>query len=157
MKPTNPTRTVAAAACALLLGSGAARAQTDPDRGDHGDIVLEVPNLRSDRGVVRAALHLEPDGFPGDVRKVYRAAEIRIDGRTARARFPRVPAGDFAIVVFHDEDRDGRLDTGFLGIPKEGYGASRNDLPRFSAPSWKGNRLTLAAGQTARVEIRVRY
>jgi uncharacterized protein (DUF2141 family) len=156
------TKTTIVAAAALLAsgaggsgigaggGGGGARADT------LGDISLEVVGLRSDGGEVLAALFNSPEGFP-DGRYAFRYAKIVPQGRVARTTFPRVPSGEYAIAIIHDEDRDGRLGTNFLGIPTEGYGASRNNLPRFSAPKWKGNRFALGAGEVKQVQIRVRY
>jgi len=35
-----------------------------------------------------------------------------------------IPPGTYAIACYHDENDNGKLDTNFLGIPKEGTGAS---------------------------------
>jgi uncharacterized protein (DUF2141 family) len=41
------------------------------------------------------------------------------------------PPGDYAVVAIYDQDSDGELDTGFLGIPKEKVGFSNNAWGRF--------------------------
>ena len=46
--------------------------------------------------------------------------------------------GEYAVKVFHDENRNGKLDTDFLGIPDEDYGFSNNVSSWFGPPSWKG-------------------
>ena len=38
--------------------------------------------------------------------------------------FEDIPAGTYAISVFHDLDDDGKLATNFIGFPKEPYGFS---------------------------------
>ena len=38
---------------------------------------------------------------------------------------------------YHDENNNGTLDSGLLGIPKEGYCFSTNYRPRLSAPSFR--------------------
>ena len=45
--------------------------------------------------------------------------------------------GEYAVKVFHDENRNGKLDTDFLGIPDEDYGFSNNVSSWFGPPSWK--------------------
>ena len=45
--------------------------------------------------------------------------------------------GEYAVRVFHDENRDGKLDTNFLGIPSEDYGYSNNASGLFGPPSWE--------------------
>ena len=45
--------------------------------------------------------------------------------------------GEYAVKVFHDENKNGELDTDFLGIPDEDYGFSNNVSSWFGPPSWK--------------------
>jgi len=44
---------------------------------------------------------------------------------------PRRRVGKYAVSVFHDENSNGKLDTNFLGIPREGVGASNNAKGHF--------------------------
>ena len=61
-------------------------------------------------------------------------APAQITSGRASCEFPRVPAGVYALSVFHDENLNGRLDTNWLGIPREGVGASNNPKPRMGPP-----------------------
>jgi uncharacterized protein (DUF2141 family) len=68
----------------------------------------------------------------------------------AVCEFLGVAPGTYAVSVFHDENSNGKLDTNFMGIPREGVGAS-NDAkghlgpPKFDAASFHflGGRLEL--------------
>ena len=55
----------------------------------------------------------------------------------ARCDFEGIPAGTYALVVLHDENMNGKVDTNWIGIPKEGYGFSNDAKASFSAPSFK--------------------
>ncbi len=64
------------------------------------------------------------------------------DGTEARCDFEDFPPGAYAITVIHDENMNGKLDTNWLGIPKEGYGFSNDVKPLrgatpFSVASFK--------------------
>lgn len=48
-----------------------------------------------------------------------------------------IPYGEYAIRVFHDENRNGKIDTNFLGIPDEDYGYSNDASGWFGPPSWE--------------------
>lgn len=50
--------------------------------------------------------------------------------------FKAVHDGTYAISSFNDENGNGKLDTNFLGIPKEGTGASNNAPANFGPPKW---------------------
>jgi uncharacterized protein (DUF2141 family) len=45
----------------------------------------------------------------------------------------------------------------FLGMPKEGFGFSRNPKIGMGAPGWKETALRLAPGAKVRVQIKVKY
>ncbi len=72
-------------------------------------------------------------GFPDCKAHAARTATLTIDKGEARARFDGLAAGNYAIGVFHDANANGKLDT-FMGIPREGYGFSRNPPFRPRAP-----------------------
>ncbi len=86
-------------------------------------------------GQVLCALYRDEDTWLSH--NPYRSARTGSDRAVARCRFPRVPAGDYAIAALHDEDSDGAMDD-FLGLPLEGYAASRNaHLKGIGAPDWE--------------------
>jgi len=49
---------------------------------------------------------------------------------------PGLSTGDYAISAFYDEDENGELNTGFLGIPTELVGFSNNVKGSFGPPSF---------------------
>lgn len=66
---------------------------------------------------------------------------LKIQEAQARCDFQDIPPGTYAIAVIHDENMNGKLDSSWLGIPKEGYGFSNNakgvvGAPLFSAASF---------------------
>jgi uncharacterized protein (DUF2141 family) len=44
--------------------------------------------------------------------------------------------GQYAIAVYHDKNKNGKLDTNLLGIPTENYGFSNNARGKFGPASW---------------------
>ena len=44
--------------------------------------------------------------------------------------------GEYAVRVFHDENKNETIDTNILGIPTEDYGYSNNVSSWFGPPSW---------------------
>jgi uncharacterized protein (DUF2141 family) len=77
------------------------------------------------------------------------------DARSRRLMFTGVRPGNYALTLFHDANSNNKLDT-VLGIPREGFGFSRNPVVRFSAPRYDQVNIELPAGLT-RVEVRLQY
>jgi uncharacterized protein (DUF2141 family) len=44
--------------------------------------------------------------------------------------------GEYAVRIFHDENKNEIIDTNILGIPTEDYGYSNNASSWFGPPSW---------------------
>ena len=58
--------------------------------------------------------------------------------KQARCDFQDIAPGTYALVVAHDENMNGKLDTDWIGVPTEGYGFSNDvkvwlSVPPFSA------------------------
>ncbi len=133
---------------ALSLGAPAAiEAQTAPSVG------LTVTDLRSANGQLIVCLWSTSAEFPtcqaGDAIPRHTFA---VTGRTMRVTVPLLRAGRYAVTVYHDENRNGRLGTNFIGMPTEGVGVSNNPggRPRFATSV-----IDLAPGGS--LSVRMRY
>jgi uncharacterized protein (DUF2141 family) len=114
-----------------------------------------MTGFESEEGQVLIALFLDERGWPDDEELAFGAIVLPIREGKAVAEFEDVPAGPFAVSVFHDEDSDRELDSGVFGIPSEDYGFSRDARDTLGPPSFDDARLDLAAGESKQVTIRV--
>ena len=116
-----------------LFAAPAARS----DGPTENEIRVEVLGLRNDKGVVGCLLFTNADGFPADDTKAAQKVRAVIEhGRTACV-FDDPRAGTYAISYMHDENENGKLDTNFLGIPSEGFGASNDAHGAFGPPKFE--------------------
>jgi uncharacterized protein (DUF2141 family) len=68
---------------------------------------------------------------------------------------PNVPPGLYAIQVYHDVNDNQRVDQGFMGIPKEGVGFSRDASVGRHGPSFDAAAVAhQAEPQSLRVRLR---
>ena len=105
--------------------------------------VIEFETRNSnDEGVVRCGLFTQK----GWLKDAFRAAIVKIRGKTALCVFKEVPAGTYGISAFHDEDNDGELNTNIVGYPTEEYCASNNARNLMSAPSWSDAKFSYRGG-----------
>jgi uncharacterized protein (DUF2141 family) len=149
------------AALALTLHPANVRAQSSAPASSataqRATLDVVISGLRNSKGQVIIWLWCGPDGFPRVSAKAYKA--IAIDARTAVngsvTSQVTVPPGEYAITVLHDENRNGKLDTDFLGIPTEGFGAS-NNVSSMGPPSFDQARFTVGNAH-AMVSIALRY
>ncbi len=119
-------------------------------------LTVRVTGARNAKGKIIVYLFRDPQGFPTDTSKIIRQQSVNIDPNTMTALvvFKDLPPGMFAVTVLHDENDNGKMDTNFLGIPTEGYGASK-DPNKMRAPTFDEARFLLnAAEQTVNVKLR---
>lgn len=141
-------------AVAAAVISGAAVSAAALASGAH-DATLEVTitGVKSNKGVVRLALCPAQAAFPDCKDKVVRSAALPISGGTARTVLTGLPPGSYAVSVFHDANANGKLDT-FVGIPKEGYGFSRNPPFKPRAPKFSEAQVEVSGAASAAIKLR---
>ena len=115
---------------------------------------VAVDNLRSAKGFVRLCLTADPANFPACVDDAD-AVTRSIPAGTHSIGFDALPRGTYALAVIHDENSNAKLDT-FAGIPREGFGFSRNPPIRFGAPRFAAARFDLASDAAVQ-QVRMRY
>jgi uncharacterized protein (DUF2141 family) len=99
-----------------------------------GSITVNVGNVRSARGVVMIDI-CPQNRFLEDTCAWHGEAPARLGVTTVTV--PNVPAGDYAIQAFHDENSNGEVDRAMLGIPREGVGFSRDARIGLGPPKWR--------------------
>lgn len=105
-------------------------------------------------GTLRCALWAGPDGWPSSDDGAL--ARVQVRPEDPLCRFTGVQPGPYAVSVLHDEDGDGDLDTNLLGIPREGWGTSRDVVPTLRAPTFDGSRTAVDAAHTT-LDITLHY
>ena len=98
------------------------------------EIVVNISNLSSDKGKVLVGLYNSEESFLG---KGFKHFKTKIKNRSCRVVFKDVPNGTYAISFYHDENENNKMDTNFMGIPKEDYGCSNNAKGFMGPPKWK--------------------
>ena len=117
------------AAIALPALSRAQDAVEGHQGGSHG--------LRNNKGQLVCSLWQGPEGFPRDDSHILKHVTAPIKNAGGECVFAGpLPAGDYAVTLFHDEDSSGKFKSNMIGYPLEGYGFSNNVVPQFSAPTF---------------------
>jgi uncharacterized protein (DUF2141 family) len=99
-------------------------------------IRVVVKGLNSDQGRVGCGLFKGPDGFPRDRGKEFAGMWTPIRHGVAVCTFKGIPPATYAVTVLDDDNMDGKMDFGHLGIPKKGYGFSNHAHATLSPPSF---------------------
>ncbi len=109
-------------------------------------IEASISQLPNSRGVVRCALFASERGFPDEPKQASAWAIVNIVGNKALCKFVGIKPGVYALSFFHDENNNKQLDTNWLGMPEEAYGASNNPEPRLGPPRFAPARFVYRGG-----------
>lgn len=137
--------TLALGGAALVLLPGASPVAT---------LELDVQNLRSDKGMLRICLTARPESFP-DCKDDPRAVSRTVPADQHHVRIEGLATGTYAAAIIHDENGNKKLDT-MMGIPREGFGFTRNPRIGFGPPKFSAARFPLEAGSEPQ-QVRMRY
>ncbi|HEY6419813.1 MAG TPA: DUF2141 domain-containing protein [Candidatus Binataceae bacterium] len=146
---------VSAAVFLALLAAGVAEAQTS-NTPDTNAIKVAVVGLHSNDGEVYCALYTSADGFPDGFAKAAKTTTAKITNQQAVCEFPAITPGEYAISVYQDENSNGKLDRNFMGMPKEGVGASNDAKGSFGPPKFADARFSYKGGPQD-LTIHLRY
>lgn len=84
-----------------------------------------------------------------------RVTQIVAAGQAKRIDLKELTPGEYSLLVIHDENRNGKLDTMF-GMPREGFGFSRNPAIRMGPPHYADVRFAVPPGHSAQ-SIKLKY
>jgi len=111
------------------------------------DLVVEVQLNKPGAGGV-LQLVLCPTEAAYDSEKGCTPAQVKAVGSVVTVTFRDVAPGTYAIKAFHDVDANGKLDTNFMGIPKEPYGFSNDAMGTFGPPTFQQASFAVGASST---------
>jgi uncharacterized protein (DUF2141 family) len=93
-------------------------------------IEVNITGFASDKG---KAMLLLLDENEKEIEKLV----LPVLNKKAIYKFNQLKPGKYAVKAFHDANSNQKLDTNFLGIPKEKWGVSNNVSANFGPPDFK--------------------
>jgi uncharacterized protein (DUF2141 family) len=101
-------------------------------------LLIEITGLQKASGNLYIAVYDSDDTWLGDdtvLEQQVAIEEARLEDLVCTEL--DLPPGEYALSIFHDTNDNGKLDTNFIGIPKEPVALSNNARPRFGPPKYK--------------------
>jgi uncharacterized protein (DUF2141 family) len=112
-------------------------------------LTVAASGLKNDKGTVQVGLYDAEGKF---LNSIYKGASSSIKAKSATVVFSTIPAGVYAISAYHDENKNGKLDMNFMGIPKEDIACSNNAKGFMGPPKYVDAKFT--ATKDAIIEIK---
>ena len=115
----------------------------------HGTII--ITNVEHGDGYIDIKIYDSKEGFLKEDLANETVRKKATKGKTV-VPLSKVHEGQIAIVVYHDEDSNGKLKTGLFWRPKEGYAFSNNYKPK-APPKFSKASINLIHGKPVEIEL----
>jgi len=111
-------------------------------------LTVTVSGVKNNTGAVKVGLYNSEGTF---LKTTYKSLASEIKNNKSVVIFNNLPAGEYAISTYHDENNNGKLDRNAMGIPSEDYAASNNAKGFMGPPSYADAKFTV--GKDSKIEI----
>ena len=133
----------------FLINLGVLQSQEKPKN----IIQLDITGIKNNTGFIQVAVYRSDTDFDMEKFSYIIAVPASLE---VQVSIPNLEAGKYAIAVFHDENKNKKLDKNFVGIPKEGYGFSNNAVGKLGPPKFSETSFSLDT-QLKKLSIRMIY
>ncbi|WP_316633593.1 DUF2141 domain-containing protein [uncultured Flavobacterium sp.] len=111
-------------------------------------LTVAVSGLKNDTGIVKVGLYNSDGTF---LKTTYRSLSSEIKNNKVVVTFDNLPAGEYAISTYHDENNNGKLDRNSMGVPSEDYAASNNAKGFMGPPAYSDAKFVI--NKDSKIEI----
>lgn len=111
-----------------------------------------MEGVKTSEGRISVAIYNESENFL-KFDRVFKADSVRARKGITYLSIDDLPEGEYALAIFHDENGNNKLDTNWLGIPKEAVGFSRASMKAFGPPSFRECALWIEADRQIRITL----
>ena len=113
------------------------------------DLTVNISGLSSNKGSLMVGVYNTKENF---LNTTFKGEVVMIENKKAMVVFKNLPKGEYAVSFVHDENNNKKMDTNFLGIPKEDYGCSNNATGFMGPPKYDDAKFQLTADKSIDIE-----
>jgi uncharacterized protein (DUF2141 family) len=126
------------------------------DAGTAGTVALtvKVENITEVKGKLFLSIYDKADGYPGKSELALKRQAVPVTGTSQTYVFEGLAPGTYAVGVMHDVNDNGKLDTNFIGIPKEPVGASNDAKGHMGPPKFEDAKFSLTGDKTITIHLK---
>ncbi|NJD26428.1 MAG: DUF2141 domain-containing protein [Betaproteobacteria bacterium] len=121
---------------------------------DEATLAVTIRGVRDATGQLRVSLYNEAEGFRKEDRALKVITAPAAPGE-ASVEFAGLPPGRYALMAYHDENGDNKLNLRLGMFPTEGYALSNN--PRVMGPPKFADSAFDVAAPLTRIEMTLAY
>jgi uncharacterized protein (DUF2141 family) len=124
--------------------------QTSKAQKETFNLTVNISGLNSSDGNLLVGIYNKKESF---LKKPIKSAIVKVESKKALVLFRNLPKGIYAVSFVHDENDNKKMDTNFIGIPKEDYGCSNNAIGFMGPPKYKDAKFVLEKDKTIEINL----
>ena len=118
-------------------------------------VILQIENINIKKGGdVSTGIFIEKNFLK--IGKQTYSKVMGVNSGTMEIVYENIPPGEYAFVAFQDFDKNNKLETNFIGYPKEPVGFSNNAKIFIGPPSFDDAKVKIDAGKNVWIKIKLK-
>jgi uncharacterized protein (DUF2141 family) len=114
-------------------------------------LTIQIINIKNNQGRIGVAVYNSEKDF---LKKYYQVKTTKAEKGEVIIVFNNLPTSYYGVSVMHDANENDKLDSNFLGIPKEGFGFSNNAMGTFGPPSFEKAKVEVNTNKSASISMK---
>ncbi|MHC5727074.1 MAG: DUF2141 domain-containing protein [Nostoc sp.] len=120
-------------------------------------LTVVVNGIHHQKGEICLRLYPSERGFPTSSNSEDQSGCVKITGSSVTKEFFGLKPGTYAVAVVDDQNGNRKLDKDFFGIPKEGFGISKNPTVSIETGSPKFRDASFVVNKNTTINITIKY
>lgn len=128
---------------------------TNPFFAQNGIVKVTVTGIENTNGFIQIGIYSNKETFPIFGKEI-QGAELKPTTKgSLDYTFKNLKTGNYAIAIWHDENKNHKIDKNFFGAPKEKYGFSKNIYGTFGPPNFEKVSFTVTNDKIVNLTINI--
>lgn len=133
----------------VMLLSGFIFGQVKPkEQQKMNTVTVKISNALTDKGKMHIAVYDKISFF----KKPLFGKISEIKNGVSKVVFKNIPKGIYAVVCYHDENNNNKLDFDERGIPIENYG-NTGEMAMYGPPTFENSKIVIEEDKTVVIEL----
>ncbi|HYW19224.1 MAG TPA: DUF2141 domain-containing protein [Nodularia sp. (in: cyanobacteria)] len=120
-------------------------------------LTVVVNGINNQKGEICMGVYSRAKSFPLSTNDVITSACVPNKGSNLIHNFSGLKPGNYAVAVVDDQNGDRKLNKDFFGIPKEGFGISRNPTVSIVTGTPNFHDASILLRQNTKINILMKY
>jgi len=113
-------------------------------------LTVKIVEADSNDGQMFISVFNKEDSF---LNIAFKGTKSKLTDNGCEVVFEGIPKGTYAVSIYHDENDNGKMDSNFIGIPKEDYACSNDAKGFMGPPKWKDAKFELRSDKTITITL----